>query len=110
MTQLNFLTYDQANKIAENFETPVYIYSQDKLEQAADDFLAFPSAFGHSVRFAMKANPNRNILKLFNQKGILIDCSSEYEAYRAIAAGYNPEDLQISGQETPLNLTDLLDK
>jgi diaminopimelate decarboxylase len=58
----------------------------------------------------MKANPNMNILKLFNKKGILIDCSSEYEAYRAIAAGYNPSDLQISGQETPSNLSDLLDK
>jgi diaminopimelate decarboxylase len=45
MTQLNFLTSDQANNIAENFHTPVYVYSQEKLEQAADDFLAFPSAF-----------------------------------------------------------------
>lgn len=110
MTQLNFLTHDQADHIAQNFQTPVYVYSQEKLEEAADNFLAFPNAFGHSVRFAMKANPNMNILKLFNKKGILIDCSSEYEAYRAIAAGYNPEDLQISWQETPSNLADLLEK
>jgi diaminopimelate decarboxylase len=96
MTQLNFLTHDQADHIAQSFKTPVYVYSQKKLEEAADNFLAFPNAFGHSVRFAMKANPNMNILKLFNKKGVLIDCSSEYEAYRAIAAGYNPEDLQIS--------------
>jgi diaminopimelate decarboxylase len=58
----------------------------------------------------MKANPNMNILKLLNNKGVLIDCSSECEAYRAIAAGYTPSDLQISGQETPSNLSDLLDK
>lgn len=110
MTQLNFLTHEQANNIAGIFQTPVYVYSQEKLEEAADNFLAFPSAFWHSVRFAMKANPNMNILKLFNKKGILIDCSSEYESYRAIAAWYNPADLQISGQETPTNLSDLLDK
>jgi len=110
MTQLNFLTKNQANQIAQDFQTPVYIYSQEKLEEAADNFLAFPSAFWHSVRYAMKANPNRNILKLFNKKWILLDCSSEYEAYRAIAAWYNPEDLQISGQETPSQLSDLLEK
>ena len=96
MTQLNFLSVDQAHTIATYFQTPVYVYSQEKLEEAADIFLAFPSAYGHSVRYAMKANPNMNILKLFNKKGVLIDCSSEYEAYRAIAAGYIPSDLQIS--------------
>jgi diaminopimelate decarboxylase len=58
----------------------------------------------------MKANPNMNILKIFNKKWILLDCSSEYEAYRAIAAGYNPEDLQISWQETPSKLADLLER
>jgi diaminopimelate decarboxylase len=45
MTQLNFLTEKQANYIAENFSTPVYVYSEEKLEAAADDFLSFPSAF-----------------------------------------------------------------
>jgi diaminopimelate decarboxylase len=45
MTQLNFLTHDLANNIAQNFQTPVYVYSQEKLEEAADNFLAFPSAF-----------------------------------------------------------------
>jgi diaminopimelate decarboxylase len=32
----------------------------------------------------MKANSNGNILRLFNQNGIKIDASSEYEAFRAI--------------------------
>jgi diaminopimelate decarboxylase len=34
----------------------------------------------------MKANSNINILKIFNSLGILIDASSEFEAYRAINA------------------------
>lgn len=110
MTQLNFLSQDQANNITKNFALPVYVYSEEKLEEAADKFLAFPSAYGHCVRYAMKANPNGNILRLFNKKWILLDCSSEFEAYRAIAAGYNPSDLQISGQEIPSRLGDLLDK
>jgi diaminopimelate decarboxylase len=34
----------------------------------------------------MKANSNVNILKIFLDKGLKIDCSSEYEAYRALNA------------------------
>jgi diaminopimelate decarboxylase len=45
MHELNFLNREQAEQIAENFETPVYVYSEEKLEEAADNFLAFPSAF-----------------------------------------------------------------
>jgi diaminopimelate decarboxylase len=45
MTQLNFLNSNQANQIAQDFQTPVYVYSQEKLEEAADNFLSFPSAF-----------------------------------------------------------------
>lgn len=107
---MNFLTQEQVSQIEQNYQTPVYVYSQEKLVEAADNFLAFPSAYGHTVRYAMKANANRNILKLFQNKGLKIDCSSEYEAYRAIVAGYDAADLQISGQETPTNLADLLEK
>jgi diaminopimelate decarboxylase len=45
MTQLNFLSEEQAKNIADNFHTPVYIYSEEKLDEAADNFLSFPSAY-----------------------------------------------------------------
>ncbi len=106
---MNFLTDQLAIKIATNYGTPVYVYSEDKLLDAADSFLAFPSAFWHDVRYAMKANSNVNILKIFKNKWLKIDCSSEYEAYRALNAWFNPNDIQISGQETPKNLEELID-
>jgi diaminopimelate decarboxylase len=34
----------------------------------------------------MKANSNGNILKIFKNKGLKIDCSSDNEAYRALHA------------------------
>jgi len=34
----------------------------------------------------MKANSNINILKIFKNKGLKIDCSSEYEVLRALNA------------------------
>ena len=106
---MSFLTHSQITQIEQNYQTPVYVYSEDKLIQAADNFLAFPSAFWHKVRYAMKANSNINILKIFKNKGIKIDCSSEYEAFRALNAWYNASDIQISWQETPSKLGELID-
>ena len=106
---MNFLNKEQIIEIEDNFNTPVYVYSEDKLIEAADNFLAFPSVFWYKVRYAMKANSNINILKIFKNKGIKIDCSSEYEAFRALNAGFNWRDIQISGQETPSRLSELVD-
>lgn len=106
---MNFLKKEQVQYIENNFETPVYVYSEDKLLDAADSFLAFPSAFWHKVRFAMKANSNINVLKIFKNKWIKVDCSSEYEAFRALDAWYESTDIQISWQETPRDLEKLLD-
>lgn len=106
---MNFLKNEQAQFIVDNYETPVYVYSEEKLEKAADDFLAFPSSFWHKVRYAMKANANINILKIFRNKWLKIDCSSEYEAFRALNAWFEPKEIQISGQETPHDLEKLLD-
>ena len=107
---MNFLTRELVEKIENSFQTPVYVYSEDKLIEAADNFLAFPSAFWHKVRYAMKANSNVNILKIFKSKGLKIDCSSEYEAFRALNAWFLASDLQISWQETPSSLWELIDK
>lgn len=106
---MNFLTKEQVEKIEGEFQTPVYVYSEEKLIEAADNFLAFPSAFWHKVRYAMKANSNINILKIFKNKGLKIDCSSEYEAFRALNAWFSWADLQISGQETPSRLEEIID-
>ena len=77
----------------------MYVYSEKELRDRAREFLAFPSAFGHTVRYAMKANPQKNILKIFTQEGLHIDASSDFEALRALAAGIPAEKIQISSQE-----------
>ena len=104
----NFITENIAEQIAKNFKLPVYVYSEEKLEQYAKEFLAFPNAFGCDTIFAMKANPNINILKIFKNLGLKIDASSEYEAFRAINAWFNPEDISISAQELPTKLEEII--
>jgi len=106
----NFLDNAQVFKIEKNFWSPVYVYSENELEKSAKDFLAFPSAFWCNTRYAMKANSNINILKIFKNLGLKIDASSEYEVYRAMNAWFAPEDISISAQEFPTMAEDLIKK
>ncbi len=99
-----FLSQEQIEQISQSFELPLYVYSEAKLIEYANNMLAMPSAFGLSVRYAMKANSNQNILRLFNYKGIKIDASSAYETLRAMQVGVPPHDIELCGQEMPTDL------
>lgn len=103
-----FLNTEQISFIKKNFELPVYVYSEAELQKSIDVFLAFKSAFWHIVRFAMKANSNISILSFFRKNGIKIDASSEFEVYRALNAGFEGKDIQLSGQEFPRNIEKIL--
>ena len=105
-----FLTPETAKACIEAAgASPVYAYSMDKLEEFADACLAFPNAYGLTVRYAMKASPNASILKFFHSKGINIDASSGYEVKRAMAAGIPAENISLSTQELPANFAELID-
>lgn len=109
-TQSVFLTPETAKAAIDLAGgTPLYAYSLDKLDQAANDCLAFPNAYGLTVRYAMKACPNQAILNFFNSKGIHIDASSGYECRRAMAAGIPPENISLSTQELPADFAELCD-
>ena len=89
--------------------TPLYAYSLAKLEESANACLAFPNAYGLTVRYAMKACPNASILKYFHSRGIHIDASSGYEVRRALAAGIPPSHISLSTQELPSDFAELVD-
>ncbi|TGK54831.1 diaminopimelate decarboxylase [Leptospira wolffii] len=105
---LKFLTPEEAGKIAETYGTPVFVYSRKGIEKSCDDALAFPNAYGITVRFAMKANPGRTVLEILKNKGIKIDASSEHEVRRAILAGYKPSDILLTSQQLASSLKELV--
>jgi diaminopimelate decarboxylase len=88
--------------------SPLYAYSLEKLSQSADAVLAFPNAYGLTVRYAMKASPNGAILKFFNSKNIHIDASSGFEVRRAMDAGIPADHISLSTQELPEDFADLV--
>ena len=78
--KLNFLDSDKIAKITQNWGGPVFVYSEKILKQQAVKALNISPLYGLTVRYAMKANPNRAIINIFDGLGIQIDASSGFEA------------------------------
>lgn len=106
---LRFLSPDLTRRVAAEHGTPVFVIDEATLRRRAAEALAFPTPFGLTVRYAMKANPNRAILDIFAELGLHIDASSGHEVERAMAAGIPAENISLSAQEPPENLGELLD-
>lgn len=84
-------------KIAQEVGTPVYIYSSSTLR---NHYQAFDAAFAgipHIVCFAVKANSNISILKLFASHGGGADIVSGGELFRALKAGVDPRKIVFAG-------------
>eukprot|EP00520_Triparma_pacifica_P003732 CAMPEP_0118645250 /NCGR_PEP_ID=MMETSP0785-20121206/7396_1 /TAXON_ID=91992 /ORGANISM="Bolidomonas pacifica, Strain CCMP 1866" /LENGTH=490 /DNA_ID=CAMNT_0006537111 /DNA_START=1 /DNA_END=1473 /DNA_ORIENTATION=+ len=90
--------------------TPFYAYSKERLEESASQALAFPNAYGLTVRYAMKALPTRAVLQIFRKSGIKIDASSVFEVERAVMAGYEYSDISLSTQELGEEFKGLVEK
>lgn len=85
------------SQIAEQFDTPCYVYSKAALTQAFNNFKAGLVGTDHLVCFAVKANPNIAILNLFAKLGAGFDIVSGGELARVLAAGGNPKKIVFSG-------------
>ncbi|HEX4085197.1 MAG TPA: diaminopimelate decarboxylase [Chthoniobacteraceae bacterium] len=101
METLKFLTPEQAEAARSQFGTPIYVYDERTLKAQARAALAFPSAFGLTVRYAMKASPNAAIIRILTGCGLHIDASSGYECDRAMRAGVPAGNISLSTQEFP---------
>jgi diaminopimelate decarboxylase len=100
-----FLTEGVAETIAEQHGTPVLVYDEATFLAQADRALSFSAPYGLTVRYAMKANPHKRIIELFNEQGIHIDASSGFEARRAITAGVAAANILLTSQEFPAGRT-----
>jgi diaminopimelate decarboxylase len=83
--------------LAEKYGTPLYIYSYHTLLR---HFRAYTDAFNdypHIICFALKANPNIAILRLFAENGGGADIVSGGELYKALDAGIPPQKIVYAG-------------
>ena len=84
---------------ADDFGTPVYVYDEDLILSRCYECLEMPNAYGLTVRYAMKANSNRSLLRIISGAGLKLDASSLGEVLRANMAGIPFEDIMLTTQE-----------
>ncbi len=103
---MDYFQYQQAQlmaeqvpvkQIAQQYGTPLYIYSRATLER---HWHAFNNALGdhpHLICFAVKSNPNIAILNIMARLGSGFDIVSQGELERVLAAGGEPSKIVFSG-------------
>lgn len=83
--------------LARKFGTPLYVYSKHALVSAFNAYQSALADYPHLVCFALKANSNLSIIKLFGELGSGFDIVSGGELQRVKAAGCDTRKVIFSG-------------
>ena len=89
----------EAEALVQEFGSPLYVYEAEVLRER---FRAFQAAFPEKVHlhYAMKANSNPTLLGLLQQEGAWIDAVSPLEVRLALDAGFAPERILFTGNNS----------
>ena len=102
MKKIPFVTLDQVQEIAQTYPTPFHIYDEKGIRQTARNLKkAFSWNKGFREYFAVKATPNPFLLKILQEEGCGVDCSSLTELMMSEACGFHGSDIMFSSNVTP---------
>ncbi|MDE6004403.1 MAG: diaminopimelate decarboxylase [Oscillospiraceae bacterium] len=100
--KIPFITKEQAEEICKTFPTPFHIYDEKGIrENARLVQKAFSWNKGFKEYFAVKATPNPFLLKILQEEGCGVDCSSYTELQMSEACGFSGSDIMFSSNVTP---------
>ncbi|MEX0967646.1 MAG: diaminopimelate decarboxylase [Bacteroidia bacterium] len=80
-------------KLAEEFDTPLYFYDADKITGQHRQLSNAFAGVNHSIKYALKANSNLNILRLLKNLGAGLDAVSINEVRLGLKAGFAPSEI-----------------
>lgn len=83
--------------LAEQYGTPLYVYSRATLERHWHAFDSALDGYDHLVCYAVKANSNLAVLNVFARLGSGFDIVSGGELQRVLRAGGDPSKIVFSG-------------
>ena len=90
-----------AKDIAAHYGTPFHIYDETGIRETGESLKkAFAGIDGFQEFFAVKALPNKAILRLMKEMGFGFDCSSIPELILAREVGAKPEDIMFTSNNT----------
>ena len=109
--KLPFASKEELERIAQEYPTPFHIYDEKAIrENARDVYKAFSWNPGFKEYFAVKATPTPGILKVLQEEGCGVDCSSLTELMMSDKCGFSGSDIMYSSNETPAEEFVLADK
>ncbi len=85
------------SRIASEVGTPTFVYSYATLTRHFREFDHAFASVPHLVCFAVKANANLGVLKLFSDLGSGVDVVSGGELFRGLKAGIPPQRIVYAG-------------
>ncbi len=97
-----FVSKEKIEEISQTIPTPFHIYDEKGIRKNVRNLLkAFSWNKGYREYFAVKATPNPFILKLLQEEGCGVDCSSLTELMMSEACGITGTDIMFSSNVTP---------
>ena len=97
-----FITKEKAEEIKAQFPTPFHVYDEKGIRENARRLnKAFSWNKGYKEYFAVKATPNPFILKILQEEGCGVDCSSLTELMMSECCGFSGSDIMFSSNVTP---------
>ncbi len=101
-TKRPFITLEQGRALREQFPTPFHLYDEAGIRQNARLVnKAFAWNKGFKEYFAVKATPTPAILKILQEEGCGVDCSSYTELLLSEACGFRGADIMFSANDVP---------
>ena len=95
----NIFTVEKCNlnKVVKKFETPIFCYSEKKINENINNFKNSFKSFSPIICFSTKSNSNLEILKLIKRNGLGADVVSKGELMIALKAGISSKKIVFSG-------------
>lgn len=91
---------EKLEEIITRFPTPFHIYDEKGIKEYARKFnKAFEWNEGYREYYAIKAAPNPYLMKIMQQEGFGIDCSSLAELEIAERLGMKGDDIMFTSNE-----------
>lgn len=95
--------------LAMHHGTPLYVYHKGSIAQRIALLKSTQFPYGGTIRYAVKANPHRDIIQYIASQGIHFDASSSYEASLLLEQNIPGGRISLSSQQPAHNLDYLLD-
>jgi diaminopimelate decarboxylase len=82
----------------------LFVYESSKLRSAAEEMMGLEMPFGSLVRYAAKANPHPEIIRLFDSMGLHFDAAHPDEAAALLDYGVDGSKISLSSSTLPMDV------